>query len=310
MNNSQLSTNLKSLSGLGFVIAACTLWAFDTLIRYPLMAQGVSAINIVFYEHILLNLIFIIVFFKSIKSLIGLKISHYFYFFVVGGVGSALATLAFTRAFYFLNPSLVILLQKFQPVWAILLARIVLKEKTQKLFWFWAIVCLMGGLLISYEDLLQVFASDQQLNFFSESAVLGYVLVLISTIGWGASTVFGKKLSLEGYSDEQIMGGRFSFGLICLAPFMLQDQTLFTHNIEVYSKLSLMVLISGLLAMYLYYQGLRKITARACSLAEMFFPFMAIIVNWLILGKTLSPIQMLGGVALLLGSLVIQIKRY
>ena len=36
--------------------------------------------------------------------------------------------MAFTESFHFLNPSLVILLQKLQPVVAILLAAIVLKE--------------------------------------------------------------------------------------------------------------------------------------------------------------------------------------
>jgi hypothetical protein len=45
---------------------------------------------------------------------------------VIGGVGSAIATVAFTESFQFLNPSLVILLQKMQPVVAITLAAIVL----------------------------------------------------------------------------------------------------------------------------------------------------------------------------------------
>jgi drug/metabolite transporter (DMT)-like permease len=61
--------------------------------------------------------------------------------------------------------------------------------------------------------------------------------------------------------------------------FFGQEEMLFKHSMDTYGKVTLMVLVSGLLAMYIYYQGLRKISARACTLAEMFFPFMAVIVN-------------------------------
>jgi len=62
--------------------------------------------------------------------------------------------------------------------------------------------------------------------------------------------------------------------------------------------------------MYLYYQGLRITSARAATLAEMFFPFMAILVNWIFLQKSLEPIQLIGGGVLIAGSLVIQLKKY
>ena len=300
------------MTGFLFVVCACALWALDTLIRYPLMQGGVNAASIVFYEHFILTAIFSIVFFKSLKQIWQAKTSHYFYFFIVGGVGSALATMAFTRAFAFLNPSLVILLQKFQPIFAILLARAILKEQIKKMFIFWAIVCLSGAFLISYEDLLKLGNSGESIYqmLTKPGAFQGYMLVFFSIIGWASATVFGKKLGKEGYSNEQIMAGRFLMGFLCLLPFAAQSSDIFTHSLETYGKISLMVLVSGLLAMYLYYQGLRRISARACSLAEMFFPFMAVIVNWLFLDASLTPVQLFGGLLLLLGSLVIQLKRY
>ena len=308
----QTSAKLDSMLGIFLVILACGFWAFDTLIRYPLMQSNVGAISIVFYEHLILTVIFVIVFFKSFKQLLLSRKRHYFYFFMVGGVGSALATVAFTRAFQFLNPSLVILLQKFQPLVAILLARLVLGEKINKLFMLWASICLAGGLLVSFEDILNIINSKNEIQevFFHDQSLFGYVLVFISVFGWGAATVFGKKLGKEGYSDEQIMAGRFFMGFLCLLPIAINLDNLFTHSINVYGKISLMVVVSGLLAMWVFYQGLRKTSARACSLAEMFFPFMAVIVNWLFLGATLTPIQIAGGALLLLGSVVIQLKQY
>jgi drug/metabolite transporter (DMT)-like permease len=300
------------MAGFGLIILACAFWAIDTLIRYPLMQNGLNAVSLVFYEHLLLTFIFSIVFFKSLKKVWEAKTSHYFYFFMVGGIGSALATVAFSRAFMFLNPSLVILLQKFQPLVVILLARVVLREQIKKAFIFWVIVCLAGALLISFEDIMKLNMSSKGWwdNVFAPSAIQGYILVFFSIFGWGAATVYGKKLGTEGYTNEQIMAGRFILGFLCLLPFALKTPNLFGESVEVYGKISLMVLVSGLLAMYVFYQGLRKVSARACSLAEMFFPFMAVIVNWLFLGAALSPIQLIGGGVLLLGSVVIQLKHY
>lgn len=298
--------------GFGFILLSCALWALDSLIRYPLTREGVPATSIVFYEHLVLTILFSVVFFKSLKKIWHAKTSHYFYFFIVGGVGSALATMSFTRAFYFLNPSLVILLQKFQPVVAISLAHLVLKEKIRPAFVFWASVCLLGALMVSYEDFATLFRSSNVLSsaLFQQKAMLGYALVAISVIGWGAATVFGKKLSLEGYDNEEIMSGRFLMGLLVLIPFAYNTPETFNHSVEVYGKVTLMVLVSGMLAMFVYYKGLKLISARATSLGEMFFPFMAIIVNWLFLGAKLTPIQLTGGAVLLLGSLIIQWKKY
>jgi drug/metabolite transporter (DMT)-like permease len=118
--------------GVGLIIVACAFWAVDSLIRYPLLGSGVSAYSIVFYEHLVLTGIFSVVFFKSIKDVTKAKASHLFFLGFIGIVGSAYATLAFTKAFTLLNPSLVILLQKFQPLVAILLARVVLGENIKK----------------------------------------------------------------------------------------------------------------------------------------------------------------------------------
>lgn len=290
---------------------ACALWAVDTLIRYPLAGQ-MSAASIVFYEHLLLSVIFSVVFFKAIGTLKNIKFKHIGAFIVIGVFGSALGTLAFTRAFMFLNPSIVIILQKFQPVVAVILAAFVLKEKINKYFMLWAFVSLIGAVLISYEDILSIVNSQSALGdlFFHDNAVIGYILVIFTVISWGSATVFGRKLTLEGFTNEQIMAGRFLLGLMAMIPFYFIDGSFFTHNLEIYSKISLMVLLSGLLAMYLYYMGLRRTSARSATLAEMFFPFMAVIVNWLFLDAKLTAIQMLGGGILFLGSMVIQLKKY
>lgn len=299
------------MSGVFLIIVACFLWALDALIRYPLVGSGVAPITVVCFEHALLTLIFLPYFIKSRERVWNAKISHAFYFFIVGAIGSAIATLAFTKAFTILNPSLVIILQKFQPVVAILLARLFLKEQIAKQFMFWALICLLGGFMISFTDLfVQIPKAFNSGDLFSDSASLGYLMVLISVVGWGAATVFGKKLSTCGYDHKEIMCGRFIFGFITLLPILIYTGGTVVLAPINYVKILIMVLISGLLAMYFYYLGLKRISARSSALAEMFFPFAAIIVNWIFLDATLTISQLIGGGFLLIGSSVIQYKRY
>lgn len=299
------------MSGVLLIVLASTAWAVDTLIRYPLLFGGISAYKIVFTEHFILTLFFLPFIAKHYKDLWNAKVSHIFYFLIIGGVGSALATLSFTKAFALINPSLVILLQKLQPIVAIVLARFILREPIKREFLIWASLCLIGGTLISYKDLAPVFTSIKlDSSLFDQQNIVGYALTLIAVIGWGSSTVFGKKLSQENYSEKQIMAGRFFFGLTFLIPMMGQGQYPLVSGGQVWGKIFLMVMISGLLGMYLYYQGLKKIPARLCALAEMFFPFCAIAVNWVFLDATLSPIQLLGGAFLLAGSTIIQWRHY
>lgn len=296
--------------GFLFIFTACLFWALDTLIRYPLMQGEISAVSIVFLEHLLLSCVFTVAFFKSLKKLKYTSKSDLISFVMVGGIGSALSTVAFTKAFTYLNPSLVILLQKFQPVVAILLARLVLKEKIQLAFIFWAVVCLIGALLIGSDDLKVVFFNEAGTQLVYRDAAIGYSLVFFSVFGWGASTVFGKRLLKRGFHHEQVLGGRFIIGFIFLIPFSFFEKSIASYSVEIFGKISLMVLVSGILAMYLYYHGLKLISARACSLAELFFPFLAVIVNWVFLEATLSLPQIVGGLVLLLGSVVIQLKKY
>ncbi len=300
------------MAGTFLVVLACLFWGMDTLIRYPLVDRGINPINIVFYEHIVLTVIFSLGLIPAIKRIGELKLIDLFGFFVIGGVGSAIATVAFTESFQYLNPSLVILLQKIQPAVAIILATLILQEQVQKQFIIWALVSLVGGLLVSSPDIVRFYdlLVHDYSKVTSDSALRGYGLVGVSILGWGAATVFGKKLSMSGFDTKDIMAGRFLTGLLMLIPFVKFDRSLILPQGEDYLRILIMVIISGGLAMWFYYQGLKRLSAKTTAIAEMFFPFFAIILNWFFLGKQLNELQLFGGGLLVLGSFVIQIKKY
>ena len=285
-----------------WIILATLMWALDTLIRYPLLGS-VSAEKIVLIEHVFLVLFFApIVFFKS-PQFYKTLLKYWRPFFVIGVFGSAISTLAFTKAFYLINPSVVILLQKLQPLVVIGWSVLYIKEKLKPDFYKLAGLALIGGVLISYPDLKGLFVTSHS-AVDGNTLLLGYALTLLAVFGWGLSTVFGKKISLAGLSENQILTGRFSFGLI----FLLFYALAFSNSREdlvdsqAICKILALVLISGVAGMYLYYKGLKNTTAHMSAIAELFFPFFAVVINWIFLGKSLEPVQLVGMGILLFAS--------
>jgi drug/metabolite transporter (DMT)-like permease len=289
--------------GFIFIVLGTLMWSIDTLIRYPLLAS-VQTSTLVFTEHAVLIAIFGAIILIKKNSLSGfrkkLNATSISAFLVIGVIGSAVSTLAFTKAFYLINPSLVILLQKLQPIVVIFLSSYLLKENIKNSFYFYFVLALTGVLLISYPDLASLDISN--------ATSFGYLLTLLAVGGWGASTVFGKKLSLMNFNENEILIGRFSLGFLFLLVYCLSNNTLPSSQLssDVYLKILGMVLISGLIGMSLYYKGLKLVPAHIGSIAELFFPLSAVVINWIFLGKALQPIQIVGACILTAASVAIQ----
>lgn len=295
------------MTGTFYVLLACLLWALDTLIRYPLLEAGVSTVHLVFIEHA-----FLLIMMFMLSRVLGFKLwsfrkSDWPALVVIGGLGSAIGTLTFTQAFSLMNPTLVILLQKLQPLVAVSLSALVLGERISRGFIMYLAACVVGSLLLIGEDLGPLL--QQQAWFYQpgiEAKLAGYALTLVAVVSWGASTVFGKQLSQRGHSTGSIMSGRFALGFLVLLPWLLvsaPDVNRVTPG--QLGWIAAMVLISGLLGMAFYYRGLKRIASRHSALAEMCFPVAAGLVNWVFLGFALTPLQMVGAVVLIAASLLV-----
>jgi len=298
------------MTGIIFIFFACLLWAADTLIRYPLLFGGSSAQQIVLFEHLIVFAVLIGIFVFKRRKPNFLNRATILPFVVIGIFGSALGTLAFTEAFYLANPTVVILLQKLQPLVAVTLACVLLKEQINSRFFFWLGLALLGSLLLIWPD-LQTLSTNLKEGAIEHNndVLLGYGLALFAVVSWGCATVFGKKLSTKGLDSVDLMAGRFSFGLLGMLPFaFITPSIITTVEISVLQKVAILALLSGVLGMYFYYQGLKRIPAHWATLAEMFFPVAAIFINWLFLNVAMTEIQLIGAVTLIFASTMVQKK--
>jgi|GEM_PF-212759 len=322
------------MSGVLPIFGACLLWALDTLIRYPLLFSGASAWTIVWLEHAMLVAAMawwlVPMVRDSLPEALGgsrdgsghgsrtaphptarrLDGRALLGFLVIGGLGSGLGTVAFTQAFALVNPSVVILIQKLQPIVAVSLAALLLGERVGPRFLGWLALCLAGSALIAWPDIAPALDAGAWGGRESRALMLGYGCTLFAVVAWGTSTVLGKRLGNDGFSVTELMAGRFAAGLVVLTPLLfLVGRPAQALEPAIASKVVLMVAISGLAALWLYYRGMKRLPARAVAVAEMAFPVAAVTVNWLVLGKALEPVQILGAIILLGGSTMVALTQ-
>ena len=299
------------MAGILLIFGACTLWALDTLIRYPLLFSGVSPWTIVWLEHAILVAVMA---WWLVPALRGGRFAArtWLGFLVIGGLGSGLGTVAFTQAFGLINPSVVILIQKLQPAVAVTLAAVLLGERIDRRFLGAFALCVAGSLMIAWHDLAPALEGGAWGGEDGRRLALGYGCTLFAVLAWGAATVFGKQLSMRGMTTAELMGGRFLVGFLVLTPCLFAfGAPGAAADPAVASKVALMVALAGLGGMALYYLGMKRLPARTTAVAEMFFPVAAVAVNWLApqIDAPLSALQIAGAAVLLAGSTFVALTQ-
>jgi drug/metabolite transporter (DMT)-like permease len=284
---------VKNWQGPVFVAIAAILWSTDAMFRLPALSS-VSSVTIVLCEH-LIDLVFILpwVLWKKGRSALDFTLGEWAALIFIGAGGSGIASLLFTSAFQYLNPSVVIILQKLQPLIVVLLAFAVLGERPKRSFYLWALLAIISGIFLSFPDL--------NFGFLTEQSALrsrGALYALAAASIWGVSTVAGKML-LNRRSATLVTFWRFAFGFAVLIPLAIYQP----HPIhwsalgqpQIFRSLLYMGLIPGLLAMISYYSGMKRTQASTVTLIELLFPVSAVILNSIFLGLKLSTIQLIAG---------------
>ena len=277
------------------IVFAAFLWSLDALMRQSLYSM--PSMFIVFGEHalgLLVTLPWLIKFWPRIKKL---DRKTWISIFWVAMFGGLLGTLAYTRALSYINYihfSVVVLLQKLQPIFAIILARIVLKERFSSKFYIWAFVALLGSYFVAFPSILPQW-QDGGKNVFAGLLAVG------AAFAWGSSTVMGK-YSLRDLDSRIVTPLRLGLtallsGLYLL--FFVGVNALPSLTSEQLLYLIAIVLSSGTVALSIYYYGLKKVKASQSTILEMFWPISAVTIDWVFFDHALTWSQILGAILML-----------
>jgi len=283
-----------------FIIIAASLWGIDGIVLRPSL-YNLPVPLVVLIESSIVAILLSPLFYKQFPKIKSLEKRDLFSFFLVALFGGAIGTMSITKALFyvnFVNLSVVILIQKLQPVFALILASIILKEKLPKEFFIWAGLAIVGAYLMTFG------LSFPNLST-GEKTVIAAGLSLVAAFSFGSSTVFSKR-ALRNVGFELGTYLRFLF-----SSFIMLIATLLFRNLSEISSVSgtqwliflLIAFTTGGAAIFLYYYGLKKVTASVATICELAFPLTAVILEYFLHGNILEPIQWLG-VVILIASII------
>lgn len=279
-----------------FVIVAASLWGVDSIVLRPHL-YTLPVPFVVFLESLIVAFLLLPILFKRFSDLKNLKTKDLLAFMGVALFGGAIGTMAITKALFyvnFINLSVVVLIQKLQPVFALILASILLKEKLPKRFFIWAGLAIAGAFLMTFG--LNIPNLDT-----GDKTFIASLFALLAAFSFGFSTVLSKR-ALKNVTYE--LGTYLRFILTTVLMFII---VIATGNISSISEVTdtqwiiflIIAFTSGGLAIFLYYYGLKRISASVATIAELSFPLTAILLEYLIHDNILDWLQWVGAIILI-----------
>ena len=262
------------LTGPILIIIAASLWAVDGVIRRSLYV--LLPLHIIFWEHLVGSLILLpigVIFLDQTK----LTKKEWGMVVLVSLLSGLLGTLFFTTALLqtqYISFSVVFLLQKLQPIFAIGTAVIFLKEKITKKYLGWGILALVAAYFMTFPFGV--------VNFSTGSGTLIAALFAVgAAAAWGASTTFSK-MALQNQNSTLITALRFWITTAMAFVAIVIFGTFHQLAIPTFSQSIRFVVIAlstGMVALLIYYRGLKTTSVRVSTLLEQFYPFLSVVID-------------------------------
>jgi drug/metabolite transporter (DMT)-like permease len=272
-------------AGFAMVAAGAALWGTDALFRREL-ALDLPSSFVVFAEHLILVALTIPFLLRARRWVADFTRMDWIAVILVGVGASATATFLFTASFRYGDPTTTLLLQKLQPLFVVIGARLLLGERFLPRYAVYFVLALSGAYFITFAD--------------PASATVSQLAPALLSVGaaalWGMGTVLGRHLSGK-IPFAELTSLRFAVGLPATALLVFIDlrgegwPTLTGNEI---GGLFLLSLVPGLIALMLYYRGLTSTPASAATIAELAFPLTALAVNYLAFDTVLTTSQWIG----------------
>lgn len=286
---------MQNYSGPMFIILAALLWAFDGLIRQHLYT--LPPITIIFFEH-LIGLIILSPF--VLKHVLKTKLTGREWRLVVliAILSGLFGTLWFTAALgkvHFITISVVFLLQKLQPLFAIASARIFLKERLDARYLKWALLALFSAYFVTFPNgVVNLETGD--------GTAIAALYALGAAFAWGTSTTFSK-MFLGRLDFKTGTFYRFLITVIVALPALYfwgraADAGLAIPDASQFGWLALIAVSTGMVALLIYYRGLAKTSVHVSTILELTFPFVAILLDYFVNNTVLALSQWIAALVL------------
>jgi drug/metabolite transporter (DMT)-like permease len=298
--------NKSVFTGAMAICVAAILWGLDGIVLTPRL-YSLDIGLVVFIFHALPFLLMNVFMYKEYRHLRHFTKGDVLMFFLLSLLGGAVGTLAIVKALFLVNfqaLTLVVLLQKLQPVFAITLAALLLGEKLKRNFLLWSALAITAGYFLTFGLHLPNFAAGSQTTLAA-----GYSL--LAAFAFGSSTVFSKKV-LRKFSFFTATFYRYAFTTVIMLLFVLSTG-MWKHLPEISGFQWTIFAIVGITtvsgAIFLYYFGLTRVRAMLATMCELCFPVSAIFFDYMVNHRVLTPIQWLSAGVLIFAILKLSLEK-
>lgn len=280
-------------TGPVLIIVAAILWAADGLIRQHLFT--LPPITIIFFEH-LFGLIILFPFVYKYLFKTKLESRDWWLVILISILSGLLGTLWFTSALVkvnFISVSVVFLLQKLQPIFAISTARIFLKEKLDSRYIKWALLAILSAYFVTFPN--------GKVNLATGAGtVVAALYALGAAFAWGSSTTFSKMLLGKATARVSTFY-RFLFTVLISLPVLVlfgHGKSLSAPTNSQFGLLALIAISTGMVALLIYYKGLARTPVHISTILELTFPFIAIVLDMVVNKHMLTGSQWVAAIIL------------
>lgn len=291
-------------TGVWWIAIGAAMWGLDGVLIVALL-HHFNSTQIVFLEHLLLVFFAVPVLIMDRTVWKRLNWMDWFAVLFIAWGGSAVASILFTAGFQTGNANVVLIMQKLQPVFAVLFASVVLQERMRRGYWVIFIIALLGAYMLTFGFHIP------NLNN-GAGRLKGALDALGAAALWGGSTVMGRRLVTK-VSFATVTSLRFLVALPLLFVIVAVGHThwgAMAHAMvlwQVWLNLLFQVLVPSLLSLLIYYYGLRGVRASLATVAELAFPAVGLLLNGIFLHQYISLGQWVGFAVVWLA--VLQLSR-
>lgn len=192
------------------------------------------------------------------------------------------------------------------PIVSALMAVIFLKEKMNSLRWFSFLIAIAGVVMISLKDI-------SGLNF-SSVYLVGNLLIFGGVLGSGFYNVVCKKIA-DKYTEMEMLFYTYIFMVVILFPLVwVYERNVFasfsSFTRDTWIGLILLTVFHNFLSMILFFTALKKLEAIQVALSNFLIAFFAVPIAAIWLGESLSVVSVVGGLLVLVSTLVITVVEY
>lgn len=198
-------------------------------------------------------------------------------------------------AITYIPVSLITIVLAFVPAVSIIIERIVFKRRFSAKITGGIIVCIIGVALVIGADF----------RVLLQGRAIGYLLAFGAVLSWNAYNFLTAKIS-KSYASLTMAFNQVTCTVLISAPYALSTMPALNEiTFGTVGRVVYLGIVSAGIGYLIYIRGIRDLGPTVASMFSNLLPVTSTFFGWLILGQSIEPLQIAGGVVVVLSSFIV-----